>query len=201
MTTVTNRPPDLSGSWHEVRPEDAGSAKIRKGWGSAIVPRLPLAALASRHRAALSHRAVEVGLGERVLRGRRAGRQQELDGLVVRLAGLVELHHRRQAAGIAMDHGPVGADLRPQLVVDSRAAGAGRRRGGRAAVRRREPGQQQDRRAVGGRDPRDHPGRDADVPVQQSGRAAGAVDDRRGLRHGPRDWSTRRCAGSFSLAH
>ena len=53
----------------------------------------------------------------------------ELEGVPVRLAGPVELHHRRQAARRAVGHGRVGEAVRHQLLVDARAAGARGRRG------------------------------------------------------------------------
>ena len=43
-----------------------------------------------------------------------AGGHQELEGVLLRLARLVELHHRRQAAGVAVGDGAVGPDLRIQ---------------------------------------------------------------------------------------
>ena len=89
----------------------------------------------------------------------------------------VELHHRRQAAGVAVGDGAVGADLRLNSLEHPRAAGA-RWASPRSAcstprcalVRRR-------RRAARRRGPRADAGRRADVPVQQPGRAARAAAD------------------------
>ena len=47
-----------------------------------------------------------------------AGRHGELEGVLLRLARRRQLDHRRQAAGLAVGDGPVGADLRA-LVVDA----------------------------------------------------------------------------------
>ena len=62
---------------------------------------------------------------------------QELEGVLLRLARLLELHHRRQAARLAVGDGAVGADLRLQQLEHARAAGARGRRRGRPAVRAR----------------------------------------------------------------
>ena len=48
-----------------------------------------------------------------------------------------QLDHRRQAAGLALDHGALGADLRPLELEHPRPAGARGRRRGRPAVRHR----------------------------------------------------------------
>ena len=96
---------------------------------------------------------------------------------------------------VAVGHGPVGPHLRPELVVDPGAAGAGGRRRGRAALRRGQAGGDADRGSAGRGDPGHHAGRDADVPLQQPGRAARAADDRRGLRDGARRRGGRGRAG------
>ena len=49
--------------------------------------------------AALPGRPRRQRLGERVLLGRGPGRHEELEGVLLRLVRLVQLHHRRQAAG------------------------------------------------------------------------------------------------------
>ena len=98
-----------------------------------------------------------------------------------------QLHHRRQAARVAVGDGAVGAAVRAQLVERSSCpqalmgvATVGVLYADRAALvsARRRPAR---RRGAGA-----HPGRRADVPVQQPGRAAGAAADRRRLRHGAR---------------
>ena len=84
----------------------------------------------------------------------------------------VELHHRRQAAGLAVGDGAVGARLRGELVEHPRPAGARRRRVRRPALRGRaatvQPGGRTARRCGAGA----HAGRGAHVPVQQPRRAA-----------------------------
>ena len=122
-------------------------------------------------------------LGQLLLLGRRAGRHQELEGHVLRVLGLVQLHHRRQTTGVPVADGDLGPDLRPQLVEHARAAGARGRRDGRTGLPLRAALVQRagrpPRRSGGGADAR---GRH-DVPLQQPGRAAGAPADRRHLRH------------------
>ena len=49
---------------------------------------------------------------------------EELEGVLLRLVRRGQLHHRRQAAGVAVGDGAVGADLRRQLVEHPGAAGA-----------------------------------------------------------------------------
>ena len=61
---------------------------------------------------------------EHLLRRRRQGGQRELEGVVLRLARSRQLHHRRQAAAVAVADGPLGA--RPRLLVAS--ASCSRRR-------------------------------------------------------------------------
>ena len=94
-------------------------------------------------------RALPVGprrlrLGQQLLLRGRAGGHEELEGVLLRLLRRGELHHRRQAAGVAVGDGAVGPDLRRQRVEHPRAAGArgrGRRRpalrDGTPLVRRR----------------------------------------------------------------
>ena len=62
-------------------------------------------------------------LGQLLLRGRRPGRHQELEGHVLRLVRLLELHHGRQATGLPLAHGDLGPHLRPELVEHARAPG------------------------------------------------------------------------------
>ena len=128
--SVPSRSTVPSGANRQWRDQPTRAGRAVRGIG------FRLRRAAARHRAAVPGRAVRVGLGQPVLLGRGRGRQQELDGVPVRLARLVQLHHRRQAAGLAVGDGPVGADLRPELVVDPGAAGARGRGRGRAAVRR-----------------------------------------------------------------
>ena len=98
----------------------------RRNWQLGLTRRA-----AGRHRAALPLGPRRVRLRQRLLRRRRAGRHEELEGVLLRLVRLVELHHRRQAAGVAVADGDRRPDLRLQLVVDARAAGA-RGRAGRS---------------------------------------------------------------------
>ena len=55
-----------------------------------------------------------VGICQQLLRRGRPGRHEELEGVLLRLDRLLELHHRRQAAGLALGDGAVGPDLRLQ---------------------------------------------------------------------------------------
>ncbi len=119
-------------------------------------------------------------LGQYLLRDGRAGREPELDGLVLRLARCLELHHDRQATAIHDVDGPVGTPLRAQLVEHPPAAGGGwGGHGGRAVL-----GGAAVIRARGGDDRRPrhgpHPGRRPDLPLRQPGRAPDAPPGRRG---------------------
>ena len=107
---ATTRPPRATG--HDPagaatpRP-DAPPPPAAAGWrtlvrGRADDPawaRPALLVLLLGHRAAVPVGPVRVGLRQQLLRRRRAGRLAELEGLVLRLAGLGQLDHRRQAAG------------------------------------------------------------------------------------------------------
>ena len=109
--------------------------------------------------------------------------------------------HRRQDAGVAVGDGPVGADLRAEQLEHPRPAGADGRRVRRAAVRDRHARRTGRRRGPDRRGgARAHPGRGADVPLQQPRRAAGAAARRRGVRDRAARPSTSRrstrCAGS-----
>ena len=119
--------PMSSATWESVR----GRALVRRtGWER------PALARAARG----DGRPLPVGprrerLGERLLRRGGAGGDEELEGVLLRLVRLVELHHRRQAARLAVGDGALGAGLRAQLVEHARAAGARGRRGRRAPLR------------------------------------------------------------------
>ncbi len=63
------------------------------------------------------------GLGELVLLGGRSSRLEELEGVLLRLFRCRKLHHGRQAAGVAVGHGPLGARLRGERLEHSGAAG------------------------------------------------------------------------------
>ena len=69
-----------------------------------------------------------IRLGQQLLLGRRAGRHEELEGLLLRILRRVELHHGRQAARLPVGDGDLGPPVRGQLVEHPRPAGA--RRGG-----------------------------------------------------------------------
>ena len=157
----------------------------RRARGPARLPRP-----AGGHAPALPLRPERLRLRELVLLGGRPGRQPVLEGLLLRLAGRRQRHHRRQAPGLAVADGAVGADLRPELLGDPRARGADGRRHGRRGVRLRAPPVQPRGRADRGRRARADPGRRADVPVQQPGRDAGPADGRGLLLRGPRAWRT-----------
>ena len=77
------------------------------------------------------------GLGQQLLRGRRAGRHAGLEGVAFRIAGLWQRHHGGQAARGAVGDGVVRQALRLQRVHDAAAAGADGRRRRRPAVRGR----------------------------------------------------------------
>ena len=79
------------------------------------------------------------GLGQLVLLGRRPGGDEELEGDVLRVLGLVELHHRRQATGLLVADGDLGPDLRSQLVERAGAAGPRGSGDGRAGLPLRTP--------------------------------------------------------------
>ena len=63
------------------------------------------------------------GLGQQLLRRGGPGRHPELEGVLLRQPRRVQLHHRRQAAGVAVGDGAVRADVRRQRVEHARAPG------------------------------------------------------------------------------
>ena len=146
---------------------------------------------AGAHRAA-GHHGIRIfmgperlGLRQQLLRGRRAGGHEELEGVLLRLDRFIELHHRRQAAGIAVGHGAFGADLRLLELEHARTPSPGRcrlsrdpLRDGQALVRR--AGRPAGRRGLGV-DTRGG----ADVPLQQPRRAARAASRRERLHPHP----------------
>ena len=107
-----------------------GAPRIRRLWrGPETDPGVGAARAlraARRHRGALPVGARRVRLGELVLLGRGAGRDEELEGVLLRLDRRVELHHDRQDARVALADGDLGPHLRRELVVDPRPAGARR---------------------------------------------------------------------------
>ncbi len=127
-------------------------------------------------------------LRQYLLRRGRAGRLAELVGVVLRVPGRPQLHHRRQAARLAVGDRVIGASVRHEQLGGAGSPGAdggGRGRGavrhGAQGVRRRGPGR------GGGpacrRCARMHPRGGSDVSLQQSRRAARApVDHGRLLR-------------------
>ena len=78
-------------------------------------------------------------LGERVLLRRGPGRDRKLEGVLLRLARRGELHHRRQAAGLAVGDGRCRRGSSASTLEHPRAAGARGRRRRRPAVRDRAP--------------------------------------------------------------
>ena len=155
--------------------------------GRAALGNARAAGSAGRHRRALPVGARLVGLGQRLLRRRGAGRHAGPEGVAVRVARRRQRHHRRQAARRAVGNGAVRQAVRLQRVHDAVAAGADGRRRGRPAVRRGAAGQRRrrrpDRRCGAGADA----GGGADVPVQQPRRAAGSADGGRRVLRGARD--------------
>ena len=162
--------------------------------------------VADRHRRALPVGTLGVRVRQLVLLGRGAGRIAELEGLSLRLPRCRQRHHRRQAAGLAVADGPVGTDLRAQLVEHPGAAGAARCGHGWRAVRLGAANLRARCGAAGRRDPGPDPGGGIDVPLQQSRCPAGLPDDGGGLPHpagggeGERATAGRcRCADRFRV--
>ncbi len=121
------------------------------------------------------------GYAERLLRGGGAGGHPVVEGVLLRLVRRVQLHHRRQATGLAVGGRAVRPGVRLLLLDAARAAGPRGRSLRRHPVCRRaalvRAGGGPDR----GRRLRADPGGGADLPVQQSRRAAHAADDRLGV--------------------
>ena len=125
-----------------------------------------------------------LGLGQRLLLGRRPGREHQLEGLLLRLVRRLQLHHCRQAAGLVVGDGAVSPNVRGQRLERPGAAGPRRvwppsawsmpRYGGGSP---RRPACWPARRWRSHRWPRH-------VPLQQPRRPAGAGHDRGGLCHG-----------------
>ncbi len=179
MSTTTSAPLPLRA--RSCRPRRA-AARAR--------PRPPLrsrvGAPGPAARAGVRGGAVPVGpdgirLFEHVLRRRRSCGQRELEGVVLRLTRPGELHHRRQAAAVAVADGALRAG--PGLLVVQRPAPAGavhdRRRG--AALRDGPARVRAGGRRVRGGAAGDHPGDRRDRAGGQPGRAAGAADGRLGV--------------------
>ena len=194
-TYLLHRPPGAllpreDGAKPATDPDRSGAAPIRRSGGAPLGPRLGAPGAdraAALHRDRLHLGSERVGLREQLLRGRRAGGDEELEGDVLRLARLVELHHGGQAARVAVGDGDVRADLRLRQLEHAGAAGAGGRRGGGAAVRRDQALVRGGRRPAGGSAAGDHPGRGADVPLQQPRRAARVPARRERVLPDPRD--------------
>ena len=115
MTTATD--PDVAAPPappSRARPPD--TSWPRRAWrGRADDPRWVRPALLGLLAATARHLPVEprrLGLGELLLRRRRPGRHAVAEGLAVRGPRRAGPHHRGQAAGVAVGHGAVRADLR-----------------------------------------------------------------------------------------
>ena len=113
---------------------------------------------AARDRSApLSLGSRRVGLGERLLLGRRPGGVDELEGVLLRLLRRVQLHHGGQVTGRALGHGSLRARLRRQCLEHPRPAGARGRRDRRVHLSHRAQmvpaGGGADRRRDGGSTP------------------------------------------------
>ncbi len=67
-----------------------------------------------------------IGLGQQLLLGRSASRDQELEGILLRLLRRIELHHRRQTTRRPLGHGALGAGVRGQRVEHPGPPGARR---------------------------------------------------------------------------
>ena len=115
-----------------------------------------------------------------------ASRFAELERPLLRRLRRCRVDHRRQAAGVPVGHGTVGADLRAELVVDPRPAGAHGRRERRPRPCQRQAALGRRGRAARRCGPRPHARRRPDVPLQQPRRAARAAHDGRRLGDGAR---------------
>ena len=124
-----------------------------------------------------------LGLGELLLLGRGAGRFQELEGVLLRIVGRFELHHRRQTPGIAVGDGDLGRlfGLNAWSILVPRPSRAWRRWLLYAAVRRSfRPGAA----LLAGLVLATTPVAALDIPVQQPRRASRAPAHRGDLCHG-----------------
>ncbi len=118
-----------------IRPPAWAHVPLRAGQGE----RRALGAPRPPHAARRDGRSLPVGprrerVGQLLLLGRRAGGHQELEGVLLRVLRLVQLHHRRQAARVLVADGDLGPDLRPQLVERAGAAGPRGRGHGRPGL-------------------------------------------------------------------
>ena len=192
MTHSSHIPADQSGGHGHLHPADdhlqprpdgrAGRRRHRTV-RSAGRPRSRSRGAAHRHRSAVSLDAVGVGLGERLLRRGGAGGITELEGVPLRLTGREQRDHRRQTAGVPVADGPLGTDLRSQLLEHPGASGVARSGHGGGAVRVR-PAHLRSRRRVDRRGrARADAGRGADVPVQQPGCPVDLPAHRRRILH------------------
>ena len=112
---------------------------------------------------------------EHLLRGGGPGGGAGPRGVVLRLDRRRGLHHRRQAAAVAVADGALGPAARPESVRDPPAPGARGRRDGRRPVPRGQTAVRTGRRGHRGRRVRADAGRRADVPLQQPRRGADAA--------------------------
>src|SRR5271165_2568538 len=111
-TAACGRRPPQTG-W-EPGPAPATRAGNRSPVGSPGVVR---AAHADRHPLLVG--SGQEWLGERFLCGCGPSRHQELEGVLLRLVRLLQLHHRGQDARLAVGYGDIRADFRFQPVVDA----------------------------------------------------------------------------------
>ena len=127
MTTLDHRVPTVDvappgGSGHPPAPQPL----VDPGRSPGLGPPSP----GGRHhpgRRPLHLGAVVVsGHGQRLLRGRRQIGNGELEGVSVRLPRPGELHHRRQAPGLAVGDGALGTDLRLLELEHAPPRGVGR---------------------------------------------------------------------------
>ena len=110
---------------------------------------------------------------------------EQLGGVPLRLVRRRQLDHGRQAAGLALGDGSLGADLRAQRLEHPAARGADGRRDRGARVPDRAAPLRAGRGADRGCRDRPHACRGADVPVRQPGRAARAAGHARDVPHAP----------------
>ena len=166
-------------------PRLAGPLHPGQGERPGLGPTRP-ARVARRHRRPLPVGPRRQRLGQLLLLRRRPGGHQELEGHVLRILRLLQLHHGRQATRVLVADGDLGADLRPQLVERARTAGprgCGHRRPG---LPLRAPVVQRAGRAARRCRGRAHAGGRHDVPLQQPRRVAGPAAHGRDLCHHPR---------------
>ena len=155
-------PPSRAHAPAPCAPSSAAAPRTRHGSARAL--RRP-----RRRGAAVPLEPDDQRLLQRVLRRRRQGGERELEGVVLRLPRSGELHHRRQAAALAVAHGHLRARPRLLELRDPAPAGALHDRRGRRPLRDRPARHGAAGRAHRGRRAGDHAGHRRDRALQQPG--------------------------------